>query len=59
MSTGLTLDPGRTAVAVPAAVNRGASYLTASGQVAARTLKKFVRTPALIVAGTAQGFRAA
>ncbi len=27
----------------------------ASGQVAVRTLKKFVRTPALIVAGTAQG----
>jgi ABC-2 type transport system permease protein len=35
--------------------NRGASYLVASGQVAARTLKQFVRTPALIVAGTAQG----
>ena len=35
--------------------NSGAAYLTASGQVAARTLKKFVRTPALIVAGTAQG----
>ena len=34
---------------------RGASYLTASAQVAARTIKKFVRTPALIVAGTAQG----
>lgn len=33
----------------------GASYLAASRQVAARTLKKFVRTPALIVAGTAQG----
>ncbi|MBO0730440.1 MAG: ABC transporter permease [Acidimicrobiaceae bacterium] len=34
---------------------RGASYLVASGQVAVRTIKKFVRTPALIVAGTAQG----
>lgn len=34
---------------------RGATYLVASGQVATRTLKKFVRTPALIVAGTAQG----
>ncbi len=33
----------------------GAAYLSASGQVATRTLKKFVRTPALIVAGTAQG----
>jgi ABC-2 type transport system permease protein len=38
-----------------AATNEGASYLVASGQVATRTLKKFVRTPALIVAGTAQG----
>jgi ABC transporter DrrB family efflux protein len=38
-----------------AATNRGARYLAASGQVAARTLKKFVRTPALIIAGTAQG----
>jgi ABC-2 type transport system permease protein len=35
--------------------NQGAAYLVASRQVAARTLKKFVRTPALIVAGTAQG----
>jgi ABC-2 type transport system permease protein len=38
-----------------AALNRGASYLVASGQVAARTLRQFVRTPALIIAGTAQG----
>jgi ABC-2 type transport system permease protein len=38
-----------------AAVNEGASYFAASGQVAARTIKKFVRTPTLIVAGTAQG----
>ena len=38
-----------------AVINKGASYLVASGQVAARTLKKFVRTPALIIAGTAQG----
>ena len=30
-----------------AVTNRGASYLVASSQVAARTLKKFVRTPAL------------
>ena len=39
----------------PAVANRGASYLAASRQVAARTIKKFVRTPALIVAGTAPG----
>jgi ABC transporter DrrB family efflux protein len=38
-----------------AALNDGASYLVASIQVAVRTIKKFVRTPALIVAGTAQG----
>ncbi len=44
--------PGAT-VAVTA--NRGASYVVASGQVALRTLKQFVRTPALIIAGTAQG----
>lgn len=39
----------------PHALNRGAPYLVASGQVAVRTVRKFVRTPALIVAGTAQG----
>ncbi|HEY1652016.1 MAG TPA: ABC transporter permease [Acidimicrobiales bacterium] len=38
-----------------AATNAGASYLVASGQVANRTLKQFVRTPALVIAGTAQG----
>jgi ABC-2 type transport system permease protein len=54
MTMDLTLDPPRRARPAPAA-NRGASYVVASGQVAARTLKKFVRTPALIVAGTAQG----
>lgn len=41
----------------PAAVsrtNRGASYAVASTQVAIRTVKKFIRTPALLIAGTAQ-----
>ena len=38
-----------------AVTNQGASYLVATGQVAARTLKKFVRSPALLIAGTAQG----
>ncbi|HVT42483.1 MAG TPA: ABC transporter permease [Acidimicrobiales bacterium] len=47
--------PGTPATGGTAALNRGASYLVASGQVAARTLKQFVRTPALIIAGTAQG----
>ncbi len=35
--------------------NAGASFVVASQQVAARTVKKFVRSPQLIVAGTAQG----
>jgi ABC-2 type transport system permease protein len=34
---------------------RGASFAGAALQVALRTVRKFVRTPALIVAGTAQG----
>jgi ABC transporter DrrB family efflux protein len=55
LTTDLALErPGLTSRA-KAVENRGASYLTASGQIAARTLKKFVRTPALIIAGTAQG----
>ena len=49
-------DPGRgRAATAPSGANRGASYLVASSQVAIRTLKQFWRTPALIVAGTAQG----
>ena len=35
--------------------NRGASFPSAAYQVAARTVKKFTRSPGLIVAGTAQG----
>jgi ABC transporter DrrB family efflux protein len=51
-----TMTVGGAPVGAPAAVtNRGARYVVASGQVATRTLKKFVRTPALIIAGTAQG----
>ncbi len=46
--TPLTVDSAPT-------VNQGAPFLAASGQVALRTLKKFVRSPQLIVAGTAQG----
>ena len=53
MTMDLTLDgPRQAPVAV---VNRGASSIVAASQVAARTLRKFVRTPALIIAGTAQG----
>lgn len=56
----MTLDVALDQTAVTAqqarpAANQGASYLSASGQVAVRTVKKFVRTPALIIAGTAQG----
>ncbi|HTT87132.1 MAG TPA: ABC transporter permease [Acidimicrobiales bacterium] len=49
----LTIDTNQ--AASPLALNRGAPYAVAAGQVALRTLKKFVRTPALIIAGTAQG----
>jgi len=62
MTMDITLEaPGRTgpgtgpAAKVAAGANRGASYVVASGQVAIRTLKQFWRTPALIIAGTAQG----
>jgi ABC-2 type transport system permease protein len=57
MTVDLTLDPPRRAGGgrVGPVTNQGASYLVASSQVAGRTLKKFVRSPALIVAGTAQG----
>ena len=50
-----TLGNEPSAPSIRSAINSGAPYLTASLQVATRTLKKFVRTPALIVAGTAQG----
>ena len=53
MTMDLTLDGHRQEPV--AVVNRGASYMVAAGQVAARTLRKFVRTPTLLIAGTAQG----
>jgi ABC transporter DrrB family efflux protein len=55
MTMDLTLDPPRQATPLGRATNKGASSLVAAGQVAGRTLKKFVRTPALLIAGTAQG----
>ncbi len=55
MTMDLTLGTAQVDPSLGASLNRGASYLTASAQVAIRTLKQFVRTPALIVAGTAQG----
>jgi ABC transporter DrrB family efflux protein len=51
----ITLDPPRQSRPTDAVTNKGASYLVASGQVASRTLKKFIRSPALLIAGTAQG----
>ncbi len=53
-TTELTLDPPRSERGVRP-TNHGASYVVASNQVFGRTIKKFVRTPALIIAGTAQG----
>jgi ABC transporter DrrB family efflux protein len=56
MTMDIALDrPGLTGDRRAVTANKGASYLAASGQVATRTIKKFVRTPALILAGTAQG----
>src|SRR6516225_11581198 len=55
MTMDITFDSAHRTRPPGTATNDGASYLAASGQVAARTLKKFVRTPALIIAGTAQG----
>lgn len=55
MTMDITLERPRPDLPGATAVNNGASYLVASGQVAIRTLRKFVRTPALIIAGTAQG----
>ena len=52
----MTMDIGIDREPVTATVvNDGAPFLVASRQVALRTLKKFVRTPGLIIAGTAQG----
>jgi ABC-2 type transport system permease protein len=55
MTMNITLEAPPQRPAAKVAANRGASYLVASSQVAIRTLRQFVRTPALIVAGTAQG----
>jgi ABC-type multidrug transport system permease subunit len=59
MTMDITLErpagPGPLSGLGGAAVNKGASYVVASGQVFLRTIKKFVRTPVLIIGGTAQG----
>jgi ABC transporter DrrB family efflux protein len=44
-----------TATTTTPALARGAGVITASWEIAKRTVKKFVRTPALIVVGTIQG----
>jgi ABC-2 type transport system permease protein len=51
----VSIDRPGPAVRVGAALNQGASYLVASKQVAIRTLRQFVRTPALIIGATMQG----
>ncbi len=55
MTMDVVVNAPRIAPPSKGAQNRGASYLVASAQVAIRTLRKFVRTPSLIIAGTAQG----
>lgn len=55
MTTSMAMGADRATGMVQVVGNKGASYLAASHQIAVRTLKKFVRTPALIIAGTAQG----
>ena len=57
-TTSTTLGPlpaDRAPHAHPPAANEGASFLAASVQIAGRTVKKFARTPQLVIAGTAQG----
>ena len=55
MTMDLTLDPPRQAPTGGRGHQPGRVVSRRPGQVAARTLKKFVRSPALIIAGTAQG----
>jgi ABC-type multidrug transport system permease subunit len=55
MSTDTALEIRPDQTLPPPAANRGAPLLVASYEVASRTVKKFVRSPQLIVAGTAQG----
>jgi ABC-2 type transport system permease protein len=50
-----TVEPEGRPVVQPPVANKGAGFLSASYQVAVRTVKKFARTPQLVVAGTAQG----
>jgi len=52
--TTTTIDAGDTTFA-PGASSPGATRVVSTLTVAGRTVKKFVRTPQLIVAGTAQG----
>lgn len=50
-----TLQADGSPTAPPPVANDGAGFLSASYQVAVRTVKKFARTPQLVLAGTAQG----
>jgi ABC-2 type transport system permease protein len=55
MTMDATIQRTAPARAATSTNNQGASYLVATQQIAARTLRKFVRTPSLIIASTAQG----
>jgi ABC-2 type transport system permease protein len=55
MSIAIHTHPTTGPALEPPAENAGASFFVSSQQVAIRTVKKFIRSPQLIVAGTAQG----
>jgi ABC-2 type transport system permease protein len=54
-TSSLAVAPGTLTGPPPPTENLGASFFVASYEIASRTLKKFVRSPQLIIAGTAQG----
>ncbi len=54
-TSSLTVAPGTLTGPPSPTENLGASFFVASYEIASRTLKKFVRSPQLIIAGTAQG----
>jgi ABC-2 type transport system permease protein len=55
MTMTTTIGSGASADTLAPTGNAGAPFLVATYEVAARTVKKFVRSPQLIIAGTAQG----
>ena len=55
MTMTTSIGAGASADTLAPTGNAGAPFLVATYEVAARTVKKFVRSPQLIIAGTAQG----